>query len=156
MRWMFPLAFLLVMLQPVEAGHSPPKVFLRIFIQTTGNGLPDTQAQTIVIPPNGETIQVRMMPEVTENNLINAQLDPSSGGLHLYFDHVGQVNLDAATGINQGRIMVVMINGYVVYAPVIDEQISTGDLIIPHAMSAQTLQALQDVAAQNNKKAARL
>ena len=30
--------------------------------------------------------------------------------------------------------MVVMLNGYVIYSPIIDEQISNGILVIPHPM----------------------
>jgi preprotein translocase subunit SecD len=154
MRWISLLIGLLVFtFLPAQAGHSPPKIVLRIHVQTTGEGLSAQQATTITIPPNGEQIQVRSLPEVTEGNLINVQQDAS--GLHLQFDHVGQVNLSAVTAQNQGRILVVLIDGYVVYAPIIDEQITNGELDIPRPMPLQIVQFLQDVARKNVRQAAK-
>lgn len=154
MRWtclMMGLLFLTFL--PARAGHSPPKVIFSIHVQTTGEGQSAQEATTITIPPNGEQIQVRTMPEVSELNLVDVQQD--AAGLHLQFDHVGQVNLDAVTAQNQGRIMVVVINGYVIYAPVIDEEISNGHLDIPHPISAQVVQLLQEVAQKNVRQAAK-
>jgi preprotein translocase subunit SecD len=78
-----------------------------------------------------------------------------TSGLHLQFDHVGQVNLSAVTAQNQGRILVVLIDGYVVYAPIIDEQITNGELDIPRPMPLQVVQFLQDVAQKNVRQAAK-
>jgi hypothetical protein len=147
---LFALALLLVAL-PAQAGKSPPKVLLRIHVQTTGDGLSSNQAQTVFLPPNGEPIQLRAMPEVSEHNLI--AVDPRPDGTLLIFDHEGQINLSAVTAQNQGRIMVVFINGYIVYAPVIDEQITNGQLLIPHALTPQVVLALQDLAAHNVRNA---
>jgi hypothetical protein len=68
---------------------------------------------------------------------------------------VGQVNLNAVTAQNQGRILVVLIDGYVVYAPIIDEQITDGELDLPRPLPAQVLQLLQEVARRNVRQAAR-
>jgi len=149
MRWMcllIGLSFLLF--APAWAGHTPPKILLRIYIQTTGEGLPDAQATRVAIPPNGEIIQIRSLPEVTERELISVQQDTTSA-VHLQFNHEGQVVLDAATAQNQNRIMVVMLNGFVIYAPTIDEQITTGELIIPHRLKPEVLQLLQETARKN-------
>jgi preprotein translocase subunit SecD len=155
MRWTFLLAgFLCLTLQPARAGHSPPKIFLRVHVQTTGDGQSALEATTISLPPNGEKIQIRTLPEVTEQDLVDVQQDPS-GGLRLLFDHVGQVALSAVTAQNQGRILVVLIDGYVIYAPTIDEQITSGELDIPHPFSPEVVQLLQQVAQKNVKKAAR-
>ena len=154
MRWTCLLTgFLLLTFLPARAGHSPPKVVLRVHVQTTGEGLSAQEATTITIPPNGEQIQVRTLPEATEQELIDVQQDAS--GLHLKFNHVGQINLNAATAQNQGRILVVLIDGYVVYAPIIDEMISNGELDIPHPIPAQIVQLLQEVARQNVRQAAK-
>jgi len=112
------------------------------------------EVTTLPIPPDGERIQVRTLPEVSENDLIDAQQD-ASGVVHLQFNHVGQVNLNAVTAQNQGRILVVLINGVVVYAPVIDEQITNGELDLPRPISPLALQLLQEVARHNVKQAAR-
>ncbi|MCE0482964.1 MAG: hypothetical protein LV479_01850 [Methylacidiphilales bacterium] len=145
-------ASLLLGFLPAVAGHSPPKVFLRVHIQTAGQGLPETQATTIELPPDGETIQIRAIPEVTERNLIDVKTEPD-GGVRLFFNHQGSVALNVATGENQGRIMVVLINGYVAYAPVIDEQITDGQLVIPHRLNDLAISALQEVARENARQA---
>ena len=154
MRWICLLTgFLLFTFIPARAGHSPPKVTLRVHVQTTGEGQSAQQATVVPIPPDGERIQVRTLPELTESDLIDAQQDAS--GVHLRFNHVGQVNLSAVTAQNQGRILVVFIDGQAVYAPIIDEQITTGQLDLPRTISPQILLLLQEVARQNVKEAAK-
>jgi preprotein translocase subunit SecD len=155
MRWICLLTGLLLFtFLPARAGHSPPKVFLRVHVQTTGEGQSPQEATTITIPPDGERIQVRTMPEVSENELVDVQQD-ASGVVHLRFNHVGQVNLNAVTAQNQGRILVVLIDGQVVYAPTIDEQITNGELNLPRPLNPQVLQLLQEVAQRNVKQAAK-
>jgi hypothetical protein len=153
MRWIPRLAAILVLLSlPAHAGHSPPKVLFRVFIQTSGEGLPATEAQQVTIPPNHEIITIRAMPEITEQNLIDVHAD-ASGNVHFLFDHAGQVNLDAVTGEDQGRIMVVTLNGFVIYAPLIDEQISRGELIVPHSIDPIIVKLLEDEAQKNVRQA---
>jgi hypothetical protein len=146
MRYLL-IALALLASLPAHAGHSAPKLFLRIHVQTTGEGLPANQAQTVAVPPDGELIQVRALPEVTEGDLVG--VEPRPNGTLLTFDHSGQVNLDVVTGANQGRILVVLLNGYVIYAPTIDEQISNGQLLLPHPLAPQVVKMLQDIAAKN-------
>ena len=112
------------------------------------------EATAISLPPNGEKILIRTLPEVTERELIDVEQD-ASGTVHLQFNHEGQVSLSAVTAQNQGRILVVLINGYVIYAPIIDEQITSGELDLPHPIPPQILQLLQDLARNNVKQAAR-
>ncbi len=153
MRWTCLLVGMLVFtFLPAHAGHSPPKVAFRIHIQTTGEGQSSQEATPLTLP-NGEEIQVRALPEVTELDLIDVRQDPS--GLHLAFNHSGTVNLSAVTAQNQGRIMVVLIDGAVFYAPIIDVQISNGRLDIPRTVGPQILGPLQDVVKNNLRQAAR-
>jgi hypothetical protein len=147
-------AVLLFTLLPAQAGHTPPQVLLRVHVQTSGEGLSAMEATTIALPPQGEQIQIRTLPEVTEHDLVGAQ-QAASGPLRLLFDHVGQVALSAVTGTNQGRILVVMLDGYIVYAPTIDQQITDGELDIPHQVKPEVLQALQEVARRNVEQAAK-
>jgi hypothetical protein len=146
MRYLlFALALFIVL--PARAGHSPPKLLLRIHVQTTGSGLSSDQARTILLPPNNEPIMVRALPEVSERNII--AVDPRPNGTLLTFDHEGQINLSAVTAQNQGRILVVFLNGFVIYAPVIDEQITDGQLLLPHPLAPPIVQLLQQIAADN-------
>jgi hypothetical protein len=146
MRYLLFVLILLTIL-PAQAGHSAPKVLFRVHVQTTGTGLSEDQAHTVLLPPNGEAIQVRALPEVSEQNLIG--VEPKPGGTLFSFDHQGQVALDAVTAQNQGRILVVLVDGYVVYAPLIDQQISNGQLLVPRPMAPNVIQLLKQVAAQN-------
>jgi preprotein translocase subunit SecD len=148
---LFALALFVVL--PAHAGKSPPKITLRVHVQTTGDGLSQNQAQTVFLPPNGEPIQLRALPEASEHNLVS--VDPRPGGTLLSFDHDGQINLSAVTAQNQGRILVVFINGFIVYAPVIDEQITNGQLLIPHELAPHIIQQLQDLAKKNVRNASR-
>ncbi len=148
------IGFLFLTFSPARAGHSAPKVLFRVHIQTTGEGLSPQEAATVTIPPRGEQIQVRTLPEITERDIVDVQpLD--SGGIHVSFNHVGTVALNAVTAQNQGRILVVLINGIVVYAPIIDEQIENGQLDIPLALQPNIIQLLQDQARQNVRQAAK-
>jgi hypothetical protein len=154
MRWIcLSAGILFLTFLPAQAGHSPPKIFLRVHVQTSGEGQSAMQVTTIKIPPSGEEIMIRTLPEVSERNLVGVAQDNT--GLHLTFDHVGQVNLNAVTAQNQGRILVVLIDGFVIYAPVIDEQISNGQLDIPRQIRSDILALLQDVARQNIRQAAK-
>jgi preprotein translocase subunit SecD len=155
MRWTCLLTgFLFLTYLPAQAGHSAPKVVLRVHVQTTGEGQSPLEVTTIALPPNGEQIQIRTLPEVSEHELVDARQD-ASGVVHLLFNHVGQVSLSAVTAQNQGRILVVLIDGYVVYAPVIDQQITNGELDLPRPISPQVLQLLQEVARKNVRQAAK-
>jgi hypothetical protein len=145
------MGLLLLTLLPAKAGHTPPKVTLRVHIQTPGEGQSPMEVTTITIPPSGEQIQVRTLPEASETQLVGVQQDAS--GLRLQFNHEGQVNLSAVTAQNQGRILVVVIDGQVVYAPVIDVQITNGELDVPRQLPAEIIRLLQEVAAKNVRQA---
>jgi hypothetical protein len=143
----FVLGFLLLFAWPAEAGKSRPKLMLSIHVQTTGDGLSSTQATTVFLPPNAEPIQVRTLPEATERNLI--AVDSQPGGTMLTFDHDGEINLSAVTAQNQGRILIVALNGFIVYSPLIDEQITSGQLLLPHPLDPHVVQMLQEIAKKN-------
>jgi hypothetical protein len=154
MRWTFLLVGLLLLtFLPARAGHTPPKVILRIHVQTTGEGQSTLEATSIQLPPQGEQILMRTLPEVSETQLIDAQQD--ANGARLKFNHAGQVSLSAATAQNQGRILIVLIDGQVVYAPTIDEQITNGELDIPHPLPPIIIQLLQEVAKDNLRRSAK-
>jgi preprotein translocase subunit SecD len=150
---LFTLFLLLAGLIPVQAGHSPPKVLLRVYVQTN-EGLPESEARPISIPPDNEVIQVRPLPELTEGDLVSVEAD-AVGAVHLHFNHSGQITLNACTAENQGKILVVMVDGFIVYAPTIDEQLSEGELVLPHPLKPEVVKLLQETAAHNVKQAAR-
>ncbi len=132
-------------------GHKPPMVTLRVNIQTAGQGLSEQLALPIALPKTGETILIRSTAEVSEKNLRNIELRPD-GSTVLTFDHQGRINLSTATGTNQGRYMVISIDGVVMYAPLIDIQIDDGVLILPHPLPPGVFQLLLKVAQDNSKE----
>jgi hypothetical protein len=152
-RWsLLLLSLTLVNFLPAKAGSKPPQVIFRVFVQTAGEGLPTTQAINIPLPPTGEIIQVRALPEITEHDIFDVKPDVN-GGVILTLDHRGRVNLSATTGEDQGKIMVVMLNGVVIYAPVIDAQITNGVLEIPHPIDPSFIKTMQEMAKQNVRDA---
>jgi hypothetical protein len=149
----FSLALALLSAAPAHAGKSPPKLLLRIHVQTTGDGLSQDQATPILLPPNGEQIMIRSLPEVTEGNLVG--VTPQPNGTLLAFDHQGAVNLSAVTAEDQGRVLVVFLNGYIIYSPIIDEQITDGQLLLPHPLAPEIVKLLQDIADKNVRNASK-
>ncbi len=141
------VALFVALFIPAHAGHSPPKFSLQVHIQTTGEGQSNLEAVSIALPPDGQQILIRTLPEASEKDLI--AVDQDEKGLHLQFNHSGQVNLSAVTAQNQGRILVVLIDGKVIYAPVIDTQITSGALDIPMRVPDVLLKMMQDEAAYN-------
>ena len=155
MRFLFRLLGAAVLLAlPAPAGSSPPKVIFRVFVQTSAEGLPSTQARQITVPPDNESITIRALPELSEADLVDVHAD-ASGNVHFMLDHRGQVDLDAVTAQNPGRILVVTLNGYVLYAPIIDQQISNGELIMPHPLDPAVIELLEEEAKGNVKESQR-
>ncbi|MEI9998085.1 MAG: hypothetical protein WDO13_02385, partial [Verrucomicrobiota bacterium] len=148
------VGFSLTSLTPARAGHTPPKVKLGVHIQTTGEGQSQLEAMTIAVPPDGEQILIRTLPEASDLQLIGVA-EQANGAVRLQFNHAGQVALSAATAENQGRFLVVLIDGQVVYAPIIDVQITDGQLVIPRPLPPEIVRLLADVAQENVRRAAR-
>lgn len=153
-RSLLSLFCLTLLCLPVQAGHSGPKLLFRIHVQTTGQGLSDQEAIPITLTHPNENILVRALPEITENDILTVQEEAS--GTRFYFNHEGKVALDVFTAQNQGRAMVVLLNSEVIYAPIIDEEITTGQLLIPKKFKPEILEALKDIAEKNTKEATRL
>ena len=144
------LGLLLLFLGLFAGGHKPPALIFRINVQTSGTGLGPTQALPLTLPKTQEMILVRAIPEVTEKNLRHVEVR-NDGTLVLTFDHQGRVNLDVVTTSNQGRYLVVTIDGILVYSPLIDEEISSGTLVIPHPLPLPVVEALKQVADENSR-----
>jgi hypothetical protein len=72
----------------------------------------------------------------------------------LEFDDFGKTKLEVATSTGRGLIMVVIVNGRVVYAPRIDTVLANGCLLLPaNAVTPEEiLQANADVEKYRNQK----
>jgi len=131
------------------AAEKPP-VLLRVHLQAPegARGLV-TVPVTLLNPP--ETIAIHSMPEVSEKE-VERVVQESDGTIRVEFDSFGKTKLEAATSSGRGLILVVIVNGRVVYAPRIDTVLTRGVLLLPpQAATAEELQALND---QRNKERA--
>jgi len=71
------------------------------------------------------------------------------------FDDFGKTKLEVATNTGRGLILVVIVNGRVVYAPTIDTTLTQGTLALPvGSILPDEIQALND--ARNRDRAQKL
>ena len=139
--WVFILGFWLWL----GAAEKPP-VLLRVHLQAP-EGVKGmlTVPLTLFNPP--ETIAIRNLPEVTEKEIRQAKI-LADGTVEVDFDDFGKTKLEVATSSGQGLILVVIVNGRVVYAPVIDTTLTRGRLALPSgSVTAEEIQSLNLLAA---------
>ena len=107
---------------------------------------------TLLNPP--ETIAIRNIPELSEKEIrsVRTLVD---GTVVVEFDDFGQTKLEVATNTGRGLILVVIVNGRVVYAPTIDTNLTRGGLALPPgSILPEEIQALND--ARNKERAQKL
>jgi len=130
------------------AGSKPPQIYLRVYTQTDSNGSPNSIIPIQLTQPDDQ-IFVSAIPEASEKDLIGIVPAPgAAGGAILHFNEHAGMNLDAATSQGDGKILVVVLDGRVIYSPMIDATIKT-DLLIPRGILPQEFSLLQAVAKQN-------
>lgn len=136
------------------AGASRPKTMLRVHVQTTVQGAPGTQSLPVTIINPTRQIMVRALPEVTERDIDRVESTEADSGLALRitFNEHGRTVLNTVTLENQGKIMVVFLNGRAIYAPVIDKVIADGVLIIPRGVAPEEVPLLQDQVKENHRR----
>lgn len=134
------------------AAEKPP-VLLRVHLQAP-EGVKGmvTVPVTLLNPP--ENIAIRNIPELSEKEIrqVRALAD---GTVVVEFDDFGKTKLEVATNTGRGLILVVIVNGRVVYAPTIDTNLTQGTLALPAgAVLPEEIQALND--ARNRERAQKL
>ena len=136
----------------VGAAEKPP-VLLRVHLQAPegAKGMV-TVPITLLNPP--ETIAIRNIPEVSEKEIRQVRTLPD-GVVVVEFDDFGKTKLEVATNTGRGLILVVIVNGRVVYAPRIDTNLTRGALALPPgSILPDEIQALNDT--RNRERAQRL
>lgn len=131
------------------AGSDPPKSTFRVHVQTVSQGAPGTQILPVSLTNPPKQIMIRAQPELSERDIEKVESAPTSDGgvaLRLTLSEHGRIVLGALTTDNQGRILVFFLNGRVVYAPVIDQIINDGVLIIPGGVASEEVKPLDDAA----------
>lgn len=107
---------------------------------------------TLLNPP--ETIAIRNIPEVSEKEIQQIRT-LADGTIVVGFDDFGKTKLEVATNTGRGLILVVIVNGRVVYAPTIDTNLTRGALALPAgSIFPDEIQALNDT--RNKEKAQKL
>lgn len=136
----------------IGAAEKPP-VLLRVHLQAPegAKGMV-TVPVTLLNPP--ETIAIRNIPELSEKDIrqVRALAD---GTVVVEFDDFGRTKLEVATNTGRGLILVVIVNGRVVYAPTIDTNLTQGALALPPgSVLPEEIQVLND--ARNKERAQKL
>jgi hypothetical protein len=110
------------------AAEKPP-FLLRIHLQATEGAKGMVSVPVTLFQPN-ETIAIQSLPEVTEKEIrkVATRLD---GTVLVEFDDFGRTKLEVGTSTGRGMILVVLVNGRVVYAPRIDTVITNGSILLP-------------------------
>lgn len=146
------LPWLLGLMLWVGAAEKPP-VLLRVHLQAPegAKGMV-TVPVTLLNPP--QTIAIRNLPEVSEKDIRQVRT-LADGILLVAFDDFGKTKLEVATNTGRGLILVVIVNGRVVYAPTIDTTLTQGTLALPAgSILPEEVQALND--ARNRDRAQKL
>jgi preprotein translocase subunit SecD len=141
------------LLSGAQAGGGKPPVSFRIHSQTNGEGLSKNQAMPVVLDDPPETIQVNTLPDLSERDLVAVQARETQAGRQMWvkFNAHGTVVLNAVTTQSMGRIFVVFLNQKQIFAPVIDQRIGSGELLIPYAVSDAEIKALEEAIKKNAK-----
>lgn len=112
-------------------------------------GAPGTQNLPVTLTNPPKQIMIRAQPELSERDIVKVESAPSDSGgvaLRLTLSEHGKIVLNTLTTQCQGQVMVVFLNGRVVYAPVIDKIIGDGILIIPGAVAPDEVPLLTETA----------
>jgi len=112
----------------IGAAQKPP-FLLRIHLQATEGAKGMVSVPVTLFQPN-ETIAIQSLPEVTEKEIrkVSTRMD---GTVLVEFNDFGRTKLEVGTSTGRGMILVVLVNGRVVYAPRIDTVITNGSILLP-------------------------
>ena len=112
----------------IGAATKPPVLF-RVHLQAPEGSKGQASVPVTLFNP-AETISIQTIPEVSEKEVrkVSTRLD---GSILVEFTDFGQTKLEVGTSTGRGLILVVIVNGRVVYAPRIDTVLTNGCLLLP-------------------------
>ena len=122
------LPFLVGLVVWMGAAEKPP-FLLRVHLQAPEGAKGMVSVPVTLFQPN-ETIAIQSLPEVSEKEIRKISTR-SDGTILVEFDDFGRTKLEAGTSTGRGFILVVLVNGRVVYAPRIDTVITNGSILLP-------------------------
>jgi hypothetical protein len=134
---------LLVQAGPVQAGGSKPVSYMRFHLQLPPNVPPEGGVPVALTDPE-QLISVNKLPEATDKDFAAINKLPD-GRLVITWTTSGQVKMETSTSGNLGKILVVICNGRVIYAPMIDVPLRGTQFVLPPGrVSDQELALLQE------------
>ncbi|MCS7063046.1 MAG: hypothetical protein NZM04_03195 [Methylacidiphilales bacterium] len=139
-------------LQTSEGASPKSKHTFRAHIETGyAAGLAPTQVQEVYLTDPEQKIYVRVIPEISENDIqaIEARITNQGLGALITLNRRGRISLATCTSENLGRILVFMLNGRVIYAPVLDVPITNGQILIPRGFLPEEIEALKKQSKKN-------
>ena len=139
------------MLLWMGAAEKPP-VLIRVHLQAAEGARGEASVPVSLFNPP-EKVAIQSLPELSEKD-IHKVSTRSDGTILLEFDDFGKTKLEVATSTGRGLIMVVIVNGRVVYAPRIDTVLTNGSLLLPAGAVTpeEILQTNADVEKYRNQK----
>ena len=122
------LPFLVGLVVWMGAAEKPP-FLLRVHLQAPEGAKGMVSVPVTLFQPN-ETIAIQSLPEVSEKEIqkVSTRAD---GTVLVDFNDFGRTKLEVGTSTGRGFILVVLVNGRVVYAPRIDTVITNGSILLP-------------------------
>jgi len=133
------------------AAEKPP-VLIRVHLQASEGARGEASVPVSLFNPP-EKVAIQSLPELTEKDIQRVTTRPD-GTVLLEFDDFGKTKLEVATSTGRGLILVVIVNGRVVYAPRIDTVLTRGCLLLPagSVTPEEILQANADVEKYRSQK----
>ncbi len=122
------LPFLVGLVVWMGAAEKPP-FLLRVHLQAPEGAKGMVSVPVTLFQPN-ETIAIQSLPEVSEREIRKISTR-SDGTVLVDFNDFGRTKLEVGTSTGRGFILVVLVNGRVVYAPRIDTVITNGSILLP-------------------------
>jgi hypothetical protein len=136
--------------QPLPAGSSP-RVMLSIHTEVSTLEHADKRLELpLDVPPF--RFFVGKVPDISHRLLVKIEPGTTPGSATLYFDPTGTRLLRNITSVNRNRRLAVLLNGRLIFSPIINATIDNGQLFLPRGVSPENLQMLQQVAKQNAKR----
>jgi len=134
----------------ITAG-SGPQVLLTIHTETSGLEQPEKRLELpLDVPPF--RFFVGKVPDISHRLLVKIEPGTTPGSATLYFDPTGTRLLRNITATNRNRRLAVLLNGRLIFSPVIDTTIDNGQLYLPRGITPENLNMLQQVARKNSRR----
>ena len=140
MLWVFSLSM-------AEAEGAKPPIVLRFYLQVMSQT--GSNWMQVEVPDPPQPILIEKYSFLSEKYVTEATALPD-GNTMIQFDPIGTNVLDTTTSGSTGKILVVICNSRVIYAPVIDQPLRQGRMIVP-GITPEELKTLKEYIVKHRK-----